>query len=451
MPLDAGPVAQPRTRAALTAKAVEKARPRAARHEVPDGASGLRLVVQPTGSKSWCVRFRRGRTTAKLTLGPWSDTELEGEPAIGQPLTLAAARRLAAKVQQDRALGRDPVAERAKLKEARRQDAANTFDGWARSWVTEYAMKRQRRWREGARRLGFDVSQPEKGLAARWRDRPIASISKNDISTLLREVHRRGIPGLECRAGVGCDSRKRAMGQMLSELFSWLVGENVIRDDPTAGTRLPNQGKARERVLSGAELGALWHSAGEVGEPWRGAIRLLILTGQRVGEVAAGANKGEQWGMRRSELSPDLATWTIPGARTKNHQTHVVPLSAAAREVIARSLRIDGSPYVFTTNGTAPVCLGSKVKEKLDNAMAARLGAAPPPWRLHDIRRTVATGLERNGVGLQVTEAILNHVSGSKAGVAGIYQRHTYPEEKRAALEDWAGAVSWLARGGWVA
>jgi hypothetical protein len=148
---------------------------------------------------------------------------------------------------------------------------------------------------------------------------------------------------------------------------------------------------------------------------------LLLLTGCRLNEVA---------GMRRSELSDDLHTWTLSGDRTKNHRTHVVPLPQAARELLA-SVDTDGD-IVFTTNGKTPVSGWSKTKKRLDHLMKI------PAWRLHDLRRTAATGMAEIGIAPHIIEAALNHISGAKAGVAGIYNRATYSTEKKAALERWA-------------
>jgi integrase len=194
---------------------------------------------------------------------------------------------------------------------------------------------------------------------------------------------------------------------------------------------VPPAPAARDRVLTDAEVGQVWRACGASGEPFGSAVRLLLLTGCRLNEVA---------GMRTPELSDDGATWTIPGERTKNGRAHVVPLSPQAREVLAGVLRISDS-LVFTTNGRTPVSGWSKVKRRLDRA------AEIPSWRLHDLRRTAATGMAELGVPPHVVEAALNHVSGARAGVAGTYNRAAYAAEKRAALERWGAHVAGLASG----
>jgi integrase len=156
---------------------------------------------------------------------------------------------------------------------------------------------------------------------------------------------------------------------------------------------------------------------------------MLILTGQRREEVA---------GMTWAELSDDLAVWTIPASRAKNGKTHVVPLPEPAREILRNAHRL--GDYVFATR-ERPFSTWAAAKNALDKCSGVT------DWRLHDLRRTVATGLQRLGVRLEVTEAVLNHTSGSRGGIVGVYQRHTWADEKRQALEAWAGRVMDIVEG----
>jgi integrase len=174
---------------------------------------------------------------------------------------------------------------------------------------------------------------------------------------------------------------------------------------------------------------------------------LLLLTGQRRSEV---------FGMRWEELDRKAATWTIPADRAKNAQAHVVPLSDLAVAEITAMLTQPGKEapadwpkrgLLFSTNNRTPASGISKAKLRLDAAageIAEEAGLKLSEWRLHDLRRTVATGLQKLGVRLEVTEAVLNHISGSKAGIVGIYQRHDWADEKREALDLWARHVSGL-------
>jgi integrase len=163
---------------------------------------------------------------------------------------------------------------------------------------------------------------------------------------------------------------------------------------------------------------------------------MLLVTGQRREEVA---------GMRWSELDRELREWTIPGERTKNSKTHVVPLSSLAVrliDVLAASQAWPAKGPVFTTRGDVPISGFSKIKKQLDASMCREAAHRElSPWRMHDLRRTLATGLQRLGVRFEVIEAILNHVSGSKSGIAGVYQRHEWASEKREALERWGAKL----------
>jgi integrase len=183
-------------------------------------------------------------------------------------------------------------------------------------------------------------------------------------------------------------------------------------------------------VLTDEELATVWHAAERMGGPHGGVIQLLMLTGARLQEMAQ---------LRWSEMSGDLTH--LEGARTKNGQPHTIPLSNAARAVLERVPRIHDSDFVFTLSGRRAIQGWGVAKRRLDEI------ACIAPWVTHDLRRTVATGLQKLGVGLQVIEAVLGHVSGSRAGVVGIYQRHSFDAEKRAALEAWGAQVMALVEG----
>jgi integrase len=171
----------------------------------------------------------------------------------------------------------------------------------------------------------------------------------------------------------------------------------------------------RDRVLSDSELAQVWSTAAELGWPFGMATQLLILTAARLNEI---------WQLRWDEIHGDEIR--LVGARTKTGQPHIIPLSQAAQAILQAVPKFAGNDFVFAGRNWS----GGKA------AIVAKVKIAP--WRTHDLRRTVATGLERLGTPLQVTEAILGHVSGSKSGVVGIYQRHSFAAEKREALEKWA-------------
>jgi integrase len=430
----------------LTAATVQKyARHPDKRRIIRDaGARSLFLVIAPTGHKSWMMRFRTtGGRIGKLVLGPvdLSGRELKDDPEIGQPLTLAAARQLAAEVLRQRALGHDPVADHKARKLRQRavvQDAAsNTFGAAAQDFITKYSRQRVRRWREQARLLGLRPTAEgleliSGGLAQRWADKPLAQIDGHDIHQVVAETRERGAPGLKRRSDGLSESRARAILSCLSRMFRWLVQHRRAETNPCAGVHRPEAPKARERVLINDEIKAFWLATDALAKPFAAVLRLLLLSGCRLKEIAA---------LRWEELSADGTQINLPGTRTKNHRPHVVPLAPLAQTIIAETTRIADCPYVFTTNGKAPVAIGSKIKNKLDAEMDL------PAWRIHDLRRTAVTGMAELGIRPDVIELCVNHVSGTRGGIAGVYNRSELLPERRLALERWAVQVQGIVSG----
>jgi integrase len=448
---------------ALTAAAVRKYAPQTKRREIRDTlAPGLHLVVQPKpgGAKSWAMRFRRpdGRP-AKLTLGrvDLDERETDDEPVLGGALTLRQARQLANKIDRQRARGVDVIAEYAVQRTATRNAAvhraASGFAGAAREFVADYKVRRwgtrPRRWHEDARLLGLawppeaDPGQVEPtiipgGLADRWSEKPTAEITDDDVYAVVDEARRRGIPGLPRHAKGSSDSRGRKMHGALSVLFRWLMRHRRVRSNPCISVERPGPPPQRQRTLTEQEVRWLWLATGRLGPPYGSLLQMLLLTGARLDEVT---------GMRRAELSDDGATWTIPAERTKNHRPHLVPLSPLSIATLNETPQIENARgLVFTYSGAALTGF-SGMKAKLDVMMLEIArdedpSAALPPWRLHDLRRTVSTMMhDQLGIMPHVVEAVLNHVSGHKAGVAGTYNTAQYRAEKTTALARWAAHV----------
>jgi integrase len=220
----------------------------------------------------------------------------------------------------------------------------------------------------------------------------------------------------------------------LSSFFTWAMREGLADINPVIGTNRPTEERSRDRVLSDDELARIWTACRDDDYGW--IVRLLILTGHRREEVG---------GMAWPELDLQRACWSIPRERTKNGLPHEVPLSEAAIKILQNQPRQEGRQLVF---GEAEGSFQgwSKAKAALDK----RIRTSGPPlaaWRLHDIRRTVATRLAEMGILPHVIAAVLNHISGHKAGVAGIYNRATYAKEKREALNAWAEHMAELAQG----
>jgi integrase len=431
----------------LTDAAVRRYKAGAARRVIRDAkATSLYLLVQPSGHKSWMMRFRRpGGKPGKLVLGPvYAEGEPPGEPTVGMPLTLAGARQLAAAVHRERALGRDPVADhkarRHRQRAAMEERAAGTFGACVRRFADEHARVRTRKWRYTARQLGLDYpldggapTETSGGLAQRWADRAVRSIDGHDVYAVVDEARRVGTPGIPARARGASEARARDLHSAISSMFGWLHRHRVVDGNPAAGVFRPPSPPPRDRVLTEDEIRRFWRACDDVAVPFGAVFRLLLFTGQRLSEVA---------GMRRDELRRDDGTWHIPGQRTKNHRAHVVPLAPAALDIVASAPTIEGCPLVFSTTGRTPVSGWSKVKRRLD----ARMGDAPP-WRLHDLRRTAVTGMAELGIAPHVIELVVNHVSGARAGVAGVYNRSEMLPERRAALARWAQHVQGIVGG----
>ena len=243
-------------------------------------------------------------------------------------------------------------------------------------------------------------------------------------SLRLDQIDRRKVAALlgEIETSSGPASRNR-LRSTLSAFFNWCVTEGLLETNPVTGTAKANEGGSRERVLSREELRALWCSLGD--DRFSDIVRLLLLTGQRRNEIG-----GLQWG----EIDFGRKLIVLPAGRTKNSRQHVLPLSSQAVALLERQPRRNSSDYLFGQRGFND---WGQAKTKLDR----RAGIAE--WHLHDLRRTCATQMAELRVPPHFIEAVLNHLSGHKAGVAGVYNRARYSDEMREALQRWA---DWLDR-----
>jgi integrase len=255
---------------------------------------------------------------------------------------------------------------------------------------------------------------------AKLNDLPIDQIKRADV---VKELDRIVASGTPIRAN-------RALAA-IKKLMSWCVDRGIIEVSPVAGLKPPTKEVPRERVLSQDELQSCWQAAEIEGCPFAQFIHMLMLTGQRRGEVS---------GMRWSEIDFTNATWTIPAKRAKNATTHTVPLAPLALDILKSMPRFLNSDLVFTTNGKTPISGFGRLKQRLDIAV----GLDAEDWRFHDIRRTVATNMAMLGVAPHIIEAVLNHRTGIVSGVAAIYNRYAYLDEKREALEQWARTIKTL-------
>ena len=254
---------------------------------------------------------------------------------------------------------------------------------------------------------------------------------------MIEEARRFAVPGIAPRSPGLSESRPRNLLAALSTMFGWLHERRKIESNPCAGLARPKAPPARERTLSGDELRWFWLGCDKLGQPFGPVFQLLALTGQRLREVG---------GMRSDELDGD--TWEIPSTRTKNKRPHKVPLPELARRLIPE--QSDG--LIFTTTGNTMVSGWSRAKARLDKAMleiarSERANAKIADWELHDLRRTAVTGMAELGIAPHVVELCVNHISGHRAGVAGIYNRSELIDERRAAFVRWAAHVEGLVGG----
>jgi integrase len=244
----------------------------------------------------------------------------------------------------------------------------------------------------------------------------------------LDQIDRRKIAALlgEIETTCGPSARNRARS-VLSSLFSWCISEGLLETNPVQGTAKANQNGSRERVLTSDELRQLWRGLGD--DRFSEIVRLLLLTGQRRNEIGH-----LQW----SEIDFARKLIVLAPDRTKNGRQHEIPLSRQALPVVERQPRRNSSPFLFSDKRGFNDWDGGK--QQLDK----RVGIAP--WTLHDLRRTCATGMAELGVQPHIIEAVLNHVSGHKAGVAGIYNRARYEADMRDALQRWADHIEQITR-----
>jgi integrase len=415
----------------LTALNVENWKPSAARQEILD-RDGLYFIIQPSGVKAWALRYRRKSDgkAIKHTIGAY--------PAV----TLKDARSRATELRAEIERGRDPHGDKI-VARRRAAEVDESFEAVARRFIAEHQFRKNRSWEWAARILGLvvdpdavaerkqcpplvvvrDGSVDVRGrrrlsLVDRWGARRIGDITRADVIATLDK--------LSADAPIMANRTLAVLGK----LFKWADTKGIANTNPCANMERAKE-QSRDRVLDDKELRKVWNVAGELGHPFAGIVRLLILTGQRRGEIA---------GLRWSEVDVEDRVIHLPKERTKNMHAHDVPLSTQALALVAGLPRLLDADLVFTIK-RQPIIGFSRVKRKLDQASGVT------GWTLHDLRRSVASGLQRLGVRLEVTEAVLNHRSGSTAGIVGVYQRHDYAAEKRDALQRWADHIDAVVSG----
>lgn len=390
-----------------------------------DQLKGFGVMVTPAGSRSYLIQYRlggRGTPTRRYTIGKH-----------GSPWTADKARDRAADLLEMVRKRIDPLdADRNRLAAAAesKQDAERfAFTAYADFFIKRHAEARNLRSADDIRAVFRRDLKPHFGT------KPLPAIRRSDVQACLDSIGERS------------GSAANKAHKWLRKLFQFAINRGDLASSPMDGMSQPHEEGRRQRVLRGQELVLVWRAAGDLGEPWASFVRVLLMTGQRLREVA---------GMRWEEVALDAATWVIPAARTKNKRDHLVPLPPSVVELVsaAQSDARQRKGPVFSTNGTAPIGGFSKLKKALDGKVQEQAASAaegsgelPLPmdaWVMHDLRRSLATGCQALGFPIEHTEAVLNHVSGKRGGLVAVYQLHEYREEKTAALNAWARHVQAL-------
>lgn len=360
---------------------------------------GFGLKTTSRGAASYVVQYRMGGREAKTrryTIG-----------THGSPWTPATAREEASRILLLVAQGIDPV---ESDKQRRREAVDLAFSNYADRFA---ASCKGRGWKTLVAR-SFSLH-----IKPRLRDKALPTIMRTDVVDVFDHMPAEQI------------ANRRNVFAVLRRLFKWAVSRGDIERSPMEGMETPPPVKPRERWLSDGELGRIWLQALKCHRCFGPIVRLLIVTGQRREEIA---------GLHWEELDRDQRELKLSGDRTKNGEPTSIPLNDLAMAELNRVARGERWPRhgrVFPTSSGAGFTAYAKEKRKLDKLISFDGGDPLPPWRLHDLRRTLATGFQRLGVRFEVTEAVLNHVGSSRSGVAGIYQRHDWREEKREALRMW--------------
>jgi integrase len=360
------------------------------------GLPGFGVKVTPRGRKVFIVMYRVGGAGSRLrkyTIGPYGR------------VTLPMARAQAQRIFTARLDGRDPAEEK---KQARRRLVVDQLEDLVETFIRE-RLSNVRTAQTISNRLRRDV-------IPYWGAKSVHDIKKRDVIELISKISERN-----SHAGY-------RLLKTLKTFFRWCVGQAVLETSPAEGLSTDYREVGRDRVLTDNELAAIIVAARKMPWPYSGIVEFLALTGQRREEVVQASP---------SEIDRETRTWCIPGDRTKNRKAHVVHLSEPAWAMITEHLT---GKYIFPTSTGHHFQAYSKSKQALDQLCGVR------GWRLHDLRRTVVSGMARLGIPPHVADKILNHQSGTISGVAAVYQRHDFLAERKDALDRWGAHVTKLVR-----
>jgi integrase len=365
---------------------------------------GFGLRIAHSGAKWFFIQYSAHGATRRVTVGRFGT------------ITPAEARRAARALLASVALGDDPYASRKAATvaaHAAKTESAFTVNALVEAWAEG---------RKADRRPSY-ITEAVACIARHlpeWRDRPAGTITFAEAVAALDAV----------KAAKGIVAANRTLSYIRAA-YGWSVRRQQLATNPFKGIERPGREVARERVLTAPELAAIWRACDTL-TPVRAAfVRVLMLTLQRSGEVAA---------MPWSELDAPPSVWILPAERAKNRRPHVVHLSDPVRAIIRGLPRIRGNPFVFAGDGGKPIDGSSHTKDQIQAALS-RSSTNIRDWRFHDFRRTGVTALAGLNVAPHIADKLLNHVTGSIQGVAAVYQRHEFMAERKAALDAWAKFV----------
>jgi len=381
---------------ALTNKTLEALKAQAKRYEVHDLlCPGMSVRVSAQGQKVFSVKFRYGLNQKRMKLGVY--------PRI----TLATAREKAMDILRQVDEGIDPT--------KRRRSPDMKVESVCREFIRLHAQARNKSWREAERIL-------EREFVGTFGQRDIREIKRFDVLEIM-----------DAAVARGSTYQANRILSNIRKLFNWCVERGIVDISPITGLKAPTKEESRDRVLEDDEIVRLLRACRNDVYPFRQFVPILLATAQRRGELAE---------MRWSEVDLTAKQWVIPAERSKNGKPHVVPLSPYALDFLNEVPRFLDCDYVFTTTRNSPVSGFSKMLRRLSE------GSQTSDWRLHDLRRTAASGMARAGVAPHVVEKVLNHISGTISGVAAVYNRYAYDAEKREALDNWGRVLEQLGKNG---
>ena len=381
-------------RCLLNDKKIATIKPTSKRQEFWDiSLRGFGMRVTKTGEKTFFLMCRDKRKQKRLSLGRY-------------PITTLAEARDAAR-DKLRLISQG-------LPLAVEKHSVITVEVAFKNFIELYSKKKNKDWHKVEARLNGT-------LIKEYGATDIREIKKEHIHVLLDKIVARDAPIQANRVHAG-----------VSRFFRWCAERGYIESSPVLYITKPSKENPRDRVLSDDEIALVWGEADKMGYPFGPLLKILILTGQRKGEVS---------GMRWSEINVKDKVWVIPKEKSKNGYSHAVPLSPQVLKILETVPRFLHSDLVFTTTGKTPVSGFGRVKSRLDEASAVN------NWIIHDLRRTAASGMARLKVSPHVVEKILNHVSGTFSSVTGVYNRYGYDVEKREALQFWADHIFGITNG----